>query len=177
MGTEPPIVGRHADYDWLTTDCELEVLLHLCPEVVLGKYVAITSLDSGPVDPDDELKSAGWESRKGIAYSPPVQDIERLTLGGCDEWYVFDAPADLGRALSGNVFTTSIEPGQVAVFVNYCGFALHDPSMQDLIALFWKQIDWVQPRCFIADGDVCLNFATRDKELFSRVHRALVDRP
>jgi hypothetical protein len=39
------IVGSQGPYEWLVTDEDFDVLL-LCPEVVLGKYVAITSIDS-----------------------------------------------------------------------------------------------------------------------------------
>jgi hypothetical protein len=42
----------------LVTDLQFD-LLQLCPEVVLGKYIAITSFDSGPLAPTDE-ETGGW---------------------------------------------------------------------------------------------------------------------
>ena len=43
-------VGSQAPYEWLVTDDDFD-LLELCPEIVLGKYVAITSVDSGEFAP------------------------------------------------------------------------------------------------------------------------------
>lgn len=43
-------VGSRGLYEWLVTDQQFD-LLQICPEVVLGKYIAITSIDSGPLVP------------------------------------------------------------------------------------------------------------------------------
>jgi hypothetical protein len=44
----PGIVGKHAEYQWVTmVECDISKLLCLCPDVVLGKYLAVTSIDSG----------------------------------------------------------------------------------------------------------------------------------
>lgn len=59
-------VGSQGLYEWLVTDQQFD-LLQLCPEVVLGKYIAITSIDSGPLAPTDEETAAGWEIRGKIA--------------------------------------------------------------------------------------------------------------
>jgi hypothetical protein len=65
---------------------------------VLGKYAAVTSFDSGSLDLSDGEKAAGWESRKGIAYSPLIQSVATLPArGGFDEWYVFETPVDLAK--------------------------------------------------------------------------------
>jgi hypothetical protein len=80
-------------------------LLQICPEVALGKYIAITSIDSGTLVPTDEEKADGWESRGQIAYCPKVESVESLPRAGYDEWYIFGSPAALSTShLAKNVF-------------------------------------------------------------------------
>jgi hypothetical protein len=146
--------------------------LQLCPEVVLGKYVAITSINSSPLVPTDKETAAGWQSRGKIAYSPKVQSVEVLPRAGWDEWYIFDNPTDLGTShLGENVFEMPQERGHVSVFVNYC-LALHRPEMEDLATLFWQQIAWIRPESYVADNDY-LNFVSMNKTLFGSVRDAV----
>jgi len=148
-------------------------VLQICPEVVFGKYVAITSFDSSELVPTENEKASGWESRGRIAYSPKVQDIKSLPRDAYDEWYVFADPVDLGIShLAENVFEVPQEQGHVSVFVNYGGFALDRPDLKDLATLFWQQIEWVRPQSYIADGDY-LNFVSMNKTLFASVRDAL----
>jgi len=164
-------VGSQGLYEWLVTDQEFD-LLQLCPEVVLGKYIAITSIDSGPLVPTDKEKAAGWESRGEIAYSPKLESVESLPRAGWDEWYIFGSPTDLGTShLGENVFEVPQERGHVSVLVNY-GFALHDPELKDLATLFWQQIEWIRPESYIADGDY-LNLVSMNKTLFASVRNAV----
>lgn len=164
-------VGSQGLYEGLVTDQPFDVL-QICPEVVLGKYVAITSIDSGPLVPTDKERAAGWESRGQIAYSPRVESVDSLPRAGWDEWYIFASPADLGTShLGENVFEVPRGPGQVSVLVNYC-FALHRPDNESLATLFWEQIRWIRPESYIADSDY-LNFVTMDKTLFASVRAAL----
>jgi hypothetical protein len=168
--------GFQGDYQWLTTEHNLDNLLELCPQAFLGKYVAVTSLDSGALVPTDEQIRDGWQSRDEIAYSPQVQSVMTLRHGECggfDEWYIFDRPFDMGQKWRGNVFEAPMQPGQVAVFVNFLGFALHVPVMQDIANLFWKQLDWIRPESYVADGNDYLTFVSRDKALFTEVRKAL----
>ena len=180
MNTSPVIweTGSHGVYQWLTTgQHDLGTLLRLCPQALLGKYLAVTSFDSGPLILNQDEVSAGWQTRDGIAYSPKIHAVENLVYGECggfDEWYVFDSPAELGRVLEGNIFVTAPQAGQVAVFVNYGGFGLHTPVMKGLVDLFWPQLEQISPESYIADGDL-LNFVTRDKDLFMAVRKALGD--
>jgi hypothetical protein len=154
-------------YEWLVTDQQFD-LLQICPEVVLEKYVAITSIDSGAPVPTDEETAAGWETRGKIAYSPKIQNIKGLPRAGWDEWYIFDNPTDLGIShLEENVFEVPQEQGHVSVFVNY-RFALHQPEMKDLATLFWQQIARIRPESYVADNDY-LNFVSMNKTLFASV--------
>jgi hypothetical protein len=169
------LTGSHSGYLWLTTsEHDLDSLLRLCPQVVTGKYIAVTSLDSGP--PNSDEISAGWQSRDKIAYSPRIESVENLAHGECggfDEWYVFDAPRNLGQSLlATNIFEANLGPGTVAVFVNYGDFGFHTSGAQHFADLFWTQIEWIRPDSYIADGEF-LNFVTRDNALFSAVTREL----
>lgn len=163
--------GSQGPYEWLVTDQQFD-LLQICPEVVLGKYVAITSIDSGPFVPTDEERAGRWENRGQIAYSPRVENVERLPRADFDEWYIFNGPADLGIGhLGQNVFEVPQEPGHVSVLVNYF-FALHRPEMKALAALFWNQIEWIRPESYMGDGDY-LNFVSMNKTLFASVRGAV----
>jgi hypothetical protein len=64
-------VGSQGSYGWLVTDENFD-LLQLCPEIVLGKYAAVTSIDSGQFIPTDRETAAGWQSRAKIAYTPKI---------------------------------------------------------------------------------------------------------
>jgi hypothetical protein len=159
----------------LTTERELEGLLKLCAELVLGKYLAVTSMDSGPLILSDSERGAGWITRGGIAYSPQIESVEGLAHDGFDEWYVFNAPVDLGETVAGNIFEAPLGSGRVGVFVNFYGFRVDDldPLWQSLTSLFWKQLEWIQPESYIADGDSCLTVVSSDKALFAKLRRAL----
>jgi hypothetical protein len=82
-------VGSHEGYDWLVSTDTLSDVLQVCPDVVLGKYIAVTSFDSGPLVLNDEEKATGWQTNNGIAYSPRIVRIEMLSCDQYDEWYVF----------------------------------------------------------------------------------------
>jgi hypothetical protein len=167
--------GSHGIYEWLVADEDFN-LLQICPEIVLGKYVAITSFDSDVFLPDEHRKATGWYSRGKIAYSPKVLKIESLPHSPCDvydEWYVFPDPVDLGSShLAENVFEVPQAPGHVSVFVNYLGFGFDRTDTSDLAALFWKQMEWIRPESYIADG-YYLNFASANKSLFAIVREAV----
>jgi hypothetical protein len=164
-------VGSQGVYQWLVTDERFD-LLQLCPEVVLGKYVAVTSIDSSELVPTDNETVAGWQSHEKIAYSPKIQHAKELPREGWDEWYIFNDPTDLGTShLQENIFEVPRERGHLSVFVNYC-FALHQPEMESIAILFWQQMHWVRPESYVADNDY-LNFVSMNKALFTGVHDAV----
>jgi hypothetical protein len=166
--------GSHAAYQWLVSDYDLEDVLRLCPGIVLNKHIAVTSCDSGSLNLNDRERAAGWVSRQGIAYSPRVRAVEELPREQFDEWYVFSDPTDFGQ-LAGpakNVFEARLDAGEIYTFVNFGGFALHHPEMEDLVALFWMQLDRVRPETYIAEGDY-LTIVISDKTHFAAVHQAL----
>jgi hypothetical protein len=160
-------VGSQDQYEWLVTDQQFD-LLQICPDVVLGKYIAITSFDSGPFVPTDEERAAGWESRGNIAYSPKIQGATNLPRAEYDEWYIFGGLIELGTGhLGENVFEVPQEPGHVSIFVNY-GFALHPPERASLATLFWPQMARIRPESYVADNDY-LTFVSANKTLFANV--------
>jgi hypothetical protein len=171
--------GSQGEYQWLTSgQHDLGVLLRLLPRMFLGKYVAVTSIDSGPLILETEDLLDGWQSRNDIAYSPKVQSVEKLQHGQCagfDEWYVFEDPPELGRVIEENIFETELGPGKLAVFVNYGGFGFHYPGIRDLTDLFWKQLEWIRPELYVADGDL-LSFVSRDRVAFEAVLQILSDK-
>ncbi len=146
-------------------------LLQLCPEVVLGKYVAITSIDSGPLVPTEKEIAAGWQTRGGIGYSLRIASAEDVPRAGWDEWYIFKNLTDLGTSyLKKNSFEIPQEAGSLVVFVNYC-FTPHQPEMEDLASVFWQQLERLRPETYVADNDY-LSFVTMDQELFAKVRDA-----
>ncbi len=166
--------GARGNYQWLTTaEHDLDSLLKLCPNVTVGKYLAVTSFDSGPLLLNELQKNNGWNSRGNLAYSPRIEWLELLPpRGGFDEWYVFERSVDLGHLGSGNIFEAPLAPGQVRAFVNFSdGFALHRPN--DLTDLFWRQLEWIRPESYIADGGSFLTFVTANANLFSFASQAL----
>lgn len=167
------IVGSQDNYEWLVTDENFD-LLKLCPEIVLGKYVAVTSIDSGQLIPTDKETAAGWQSRAKIAYSPKIENAQDLPREGWDEWYIFNTPTDLGIShLAENIFEVPQEQGHLSVLVNY-GFALHPSERADLTLarLFWEQIMRIKPESYVADNDY-LTFVSMNRALFSSVRDAV----
>jgi hypothetical protein len=165
-------VGSQGDYEWLVTDEDFD-LLGVCPEIVLGKYVAVTSIDSAALTPTDNETAAGWQSRAEIAYSPKIQKVEDLPREGWDEWYIFNAPTDLGTSrLAENIFEVPHEQGHLSVLVNY-GFALHPPDRAKHLAdLFWPQMARIRPESYVADNDY-ITFVSMNKALFGAVRDAV----
>lgn len=165
-------VGSQGIYEWLVTDENFD-LLQLCPEIVLGKYVAVTSIDSSQLVPTHKESGAGWQTRAKIAYSPKIENAQELPHEGWDEWYIFNTPTDLGTShLAENIFEVPQENGHVSVFVNY-GFTLHPPERsQTLAALFWEQLGRIRPESYVADNDY-LTYVSMNKSLFANVHHAV----
>jgi hypothetical protein len=165
-------VGSQGLYEWLVTDQQFD-LLQICPEVVVGKYIAITSIDSGALVPTDEETAAGWQSRAKIAYSPKIENAQDLPHDGWDEWYIFNTPTDLGTShLAENIFEVPQDHGHVSVLVNY-GFALDPPERSKHFAtLFWEQLARIRPESYVADNDY-LTFVSTNKTFFASVRDAV----
>jgi len=176
----PGIVGAHGNYEWLSlVDSDISTLLRLCPDVVLGKYLAITLIDGGTLRLTDQEKADGWwtddaakvftgtswsspEYRDGsVAYSPRLNSVHGLpdeTRERCfgNEWHVFEQP---------------VPPGEMEAFVNWVGCRLYDPESKWWADRFWEQMARLLPESYIAEGYV-FTFASRNEALFASVLEA-----
>ena len=162
--------GSQHDYDWLAYHGGYSVLhkvIHACPKILLGNFLAITAFDSGPLRLTDEEKSAGWWSDDKIAFSPQIDDIDSVPCDQFDEWLIFNGPPK--------------ELGDVEIFVNYGNFSIaaleqiHDPWEptwdksaldidRELQEQFWSQLVRVAPESYLAEGDAFL-FASQNSSL------------
>ncbi len=169
-------------YEWLEADYNLPEFVRLCPGAVEGKYLAITSRDSGIFIPSGADIAAGWRTAGGSHTARVFDQLEICPMtasAGIAALLTNGMCSNLRRKLElcrDNVFTAEIAPGSVFAFVKYY-FCPSDPKFQPITNLFWKQIEWMQPESYIADGSDCLIFATRDKTLFASVHAALESNP
>jgi|SRR5581483_1112077 len=181
--------GVHASYHWLTsTEDYGGTLLRLFPEIVVGRYVAVTCIDGGILRLGESQRATGWESRAGIAYSRKIHSAAEIThqvdgpdAPGYDEFYVFEDTCDLGERVQGNIFLEAFAPaaGRTAVFVTWASFVLHDssPSVKSLVDLFWPQLERLKPESYIADGNQCLTVVTKKPELLDRIHQRFASIP
>ncbi len=169
-------IGERGPYRWLITPThDFDTLLSVCPGVVLGKYIAVTSFDSGCLYLGDSEKADGWKSRKGVAYSSVIKSVDSLPQrGGWDEWYVFDTPTDLGQLDRGNIFESSLERGQIFALVNYGqGFVSGLRNQESPATEFWKQMEWIAAESFIADDCENLIFVSKNATIFESALLAL----
>jgi hypothetical protein len=165
--------GSTNGYRWLvSSDRQLDVL-ECCPDVVVGKYVAITSFDSGSLGLTEAERTAGWVSQKEIAYSPEIQNANIVPQAYFSKLYVFGAPTNLGVLADPkkNIFESEMQQGQVHPFVNF-DFGFHDPEYADLARMFWQQLSWIKAESYLAQNDYLI-FVTANPELFARVYEAL----
>jgi hypothetical protein len=177
----PGVTGTHGDYRWLSSvDHDIDDLLRLCPAALLGRRIAVTSIESGPLRLTDEEKIAGWwiaqdrrvysdlpsggrEERDDwmVACSPVLHSIHGLPnethdecCEGFDEWFVFDR---------------EIPVADFEVFVNWGGFRLYDIERYgEFVDRFWKQMERLNAESYLSIGCV-FTFATRNTELFDAV--------
>jgi hypothetical protein len=70
--------GSQGEYFWLVSSYEdySGTMVALCPEVFVGRYMAVTAIDCGNPWLTDKQKIAGWEERRGIVYSPLLSSID-----------------------------------------------------------------------------------------------------
>ncbi|KUY74078.1 hypothetical protein [Burkholderia sp. RF4-BP95] len=146
--------GERAGYliaEWSDgTDGAIEDLVLRCPELVLGRHVAIASCDSGPYMPTDEEFMAGWSTIGKLAVSPLVKAVSQLPMPGFDEWYVYDR-------------LNEYEPH--ANFVNRLGFSALNFD-DEYTEQFWGQVIKFEPLHVLGSGTPGLFLVTRDEVRF-----------
>ena len=149
------ITGRRGDYQWIVWNSQfLGELVSAVPQIVAGKFVVITSFDSGPFIPPDDLKIKGWILKSGLAYSPQIAHPDDLPRDQYDEWYILSSRRDIDSP---------------EVFINYDAFRLRyyaaDITLHGYLERFWLQMERLQPESYLAEGD-SLIFVTRDTGLY-----------
>jgi hypothetical protein len=149
------ITGRRGEYQWIVWNSQfLGELVSAVPRIVAGKFVIITSFDSGPFIPSDDLKIKGWSLKSGLAYSPQITQPDDLPRDQYDEWYILPARRE-------------IDPPEV--FINYDCFQLRyyaaDIERHGLLQRFWLQLERLQPESYLAEGGALI-FVTRDAGLY-----------
>lgn len=141
------------------TDACMDDLTQRCPQVVIGRYDAIASCDSGPYTPTGDEFKAGWRRFGALALSPKVRAVAELPTPGFDEWYVYDRNPELTPH---------------ANFVNTGGFSVLNSVKEDTNA-FWDQVMRLTPLHVLGAGSPTLFLATRDEALFRAVTEATPD--
>jgi len=117
-------------------------------------------------------RKSGWESRDRIAYSPRITSFDLLPWHGLyDEWYVLEAPIDLGGIAVGSGGSAS-KSGRVDVFVNAAEF-IFDPGNESMADEFWRQIERISPFAYVSEFDAWwLTVVCKDPALFAAIeHR------
>jgi hypothetical protein len=173
-------IGSRGRYQWVTSNQHaLDDIVRRRPEVLLGRYLAVTSTDSG--DPTRWAKEfPGWECRGRVAYSPRLESTEGIVYqtdgphnAGFDEWYIFKAPADLGELIPDEnpwAEESCGRSGRIVALVNY--YFSPDLPEDARSVIFWDQIEKFQPESYISDGSECVTFVSRDADLFQSVCEA-----
>jgi len=151
------ITGHRGAYRWIVWNSQfLGELVSAVPQIAVGKFVIITSFDSGPFVPSEEMTKRGWVLKSGLAYSPQIARVEDLPHDRYDEWYIYP-------------FRKEIDPPEI--FINYGAFRLRyyaaDIELHGLLERFWLQMERLQPESYLAEGD-SLIFATRDAGLYEQ---------
>jgi hypothetical protein len=177
--------GQQGEYQWLVSDqMDIHRLLEILPEVALGKCLVISLFDSGPLVPTDQEQSKGWQVHDRLMVVPKVVVVDDLPSEQYDEWYLFASmtlPEIPEKFANCGGFT--LEPPQVSL-----QFARAQASVgaqadlkmiqqaaemqQELLDLFWAQMQRVQPDTYIGDGDHFV-FVTLDSPLFEKVLTAV----
>ena len=79
----PGIIGSHCEYQWLTTvDFNISSRLRLCPDIVLKRYLAVTSNDSSPLRLKEQaIRDGWWEANEGNVYNIAFDGVRKCENG------------------------------------------------------------------------------------------------
>ena len=167
--------GKQGEYYWLElVNLFFVDVLRVCPEFVEGKYLVVTSFDSGPLTLTNEEFKKGWLQHDELAINPSVDSIYDIPYNEYDEWYVFSKAPRLE---------------EFKVFVNYSLFSLRDPEyliteapmtrdladrrdqaerIKALQELFWLQLELKDAETYFSAGDR-FTLATQRQDLYKKV--------
>ena len=151
--------GHHQTYYWIEQpDGHFSNLATEFPELFLGCYLINTCIDSGPFKLSGAELDRGWQKHGNLSISPRITNVTEIPHDQFDEWYVFQTLPAI------TVFN------RTQVFVNYGGFSLNSPIVNDLQQKFWHQLEGIMPEAYVAEGDNLL-FVTKNLEMFNKVER------
>ncbi len=161
------LLGENGKWMWLTApDLSPNDVLKRCPQLVIDRFVLITSKDNKPRALTEDCQKIGWQAREKYVLSPRIGSIDQLSAQFFDEWYIFLAPA---------------EPAINENFVSHEGFRLTKGHMglfemkaDEQEVRFWEQLSAVRPHAFIAANEN-LFFCTDDGDLYESVAIAIQD--
>lgn len=165
--------GTHGEYSWVsTTSFGIDDLLEVCPAVLLNKFVAVTSCDSGPLPLDEQSLAAGWRIQNGIAYSPQITSPDLFPYHvHFDEWYVFPEIAGFDKVRGANP-----KPESMEIYVNYY-FRFDNPDTQHLATAMWQLLEQLRPESYIAEADWgWMTLITRNQKVFETLVDTLTKR-
>ena len=169
--------GQRSGYHWLSLEGEIPLgsLIGLFPEIVLNRYVVVTSYDSGVMLPTPAQIASGWRVEGEFTYSPPIRMIRELEPLREDfdseyynECYVFCECKSLGRRYRGDFFQFDETSGEVQVFVNLLAFNLADCD-EGILEGFWRQMERIAPQTYIAEGEGVVSIASKDQALIAKI--------
>ena len=173
--------GKQGKYYWLEqVNRTFDDVRRICPEFLEGKYLVVTSFDSGPLMLTDEEFRSGWLQHDELAINPFVKSFKDVPYDEYDEWYIFPNAPPLE---------------DFKVFVNYSSFSLRDPEylvteaeptwdlagrrdqaerVKELQELFWLHLESKQPETYISAGERFI-LATQRAQLYNKITEFYAD--
>lgn len=186
MRNDRIIQGAHGRYRWIeqiTNECLAFGLLQRWPHIVVGRCVAVTMYDCGPIKPHAEDAARGWSGVNGILVIPRVDNPRDIPGSGeGDQVFVFDSPpaqSVAGEFMNYGDFTLeSAEDHLAAMDPTWDRIAqqwMFDERLTALQEEFWTIMEQQSARAFIGDGVGRFLFVTDDESTYSEVARWMSD--
>lgn len=158
--------GAQGQYQWLESPSHsLQDLLKVCPGLVIGRSLAITSFEERSLT--ERLEACDGRLVGPVVQIPAVTDVSALPLSGMSEWYGFAG---------------EIPAPKLTSFVRHAWFTLGPAAvarvqpenrwdLQRTVRLFWQELQRLQPESYVARGQRLI-LATRNQSHFTAILRA-----
>jgi hypothetical protein len=167
--------GKQGEYYWLELpNLFFNDVLRVCPEFVEGKYLVVTSFDSGPLTLTDEEFKRGWLQHDELAINPSVESVYDIPYNEYDEWFVFSkAPRLEEFKVFVNYYLFSLRIAEYLITEAPMTWVLEDRTDQAerikaLQELFWLQLELKEAETYFSAGDRFI-LATRRQDLYKKV--------
>ncbi len=158
--------GAQGQYQWLDSPSHsLQELLKVCPDLVIGRSLAITSFEERSLT--EKLEACAGRLEGSVLHIPTLSDVSALPLGGMSEWYTFAG---------------EVPQSKLTCFVRHAWFTLGPAAvarvqpenrwdLQRTVRLFWQELQRLQPESYVARGQRLI-LATRNQAHFTTILRA-----